>query len=159
MKRNPAGQIAQEMAQVRRRNGGTLTPASVLKFARSHPKSAIYSRIDRAGLWADDKAAEKGRLLFCQKLILQVRVRMLVNGKKVSTRTYVSIITDRREGGGYVSVVQAMRTKQGREAVLATALAEFVALERKYRTLQELGPIFASIRNVQSILLDKEEAA
>lgn len=154
MNQNPAGQLAREMSQVEQQNGGRLTPASVLKFAEEHRKSAIYSRIKSAGLWDDSKAAHRARLFFCQQLIMRVRVRLLVNGEKVSSRGYVNVVMERKQGGGYISLVEAMRSKHGRDQILETALFELQAFQRKYSALKELAPVFAAIRNIEKILVD-----
>jgi hypothetical protein len=161
MDRNPKGKIAKEMASIQRRNGGRLTPAFVLKFAEQNRKSAIALRMGKAGLWEEGRAARYGRLLFCQRLMLRVKVQMVVDGENIRVNKYISVITGsgRRTGEGYVSLVEALRTKGGRAAVLATALFELAAFEKKYKHLEELAGVFAEVKRARAMLVELEKVA
>ena len=145
--------IKAELELIRNQHGGSLTAASALRYAEVHKASALHKRIAKAGLWDNDKAARRARLLFCQQLILRVRVRVLVNGHKESYRAYVNVLGTRRAGTGYASVVELMRSKGGRESILETALYELQAFQKKYSMFEELAEVFSAIRNVANILL------
>lgn len=146
--------IKAELESIRKRNGGRLTPASVLQFAEARRKSAIYAAIEKAGLWDDAAAAAKARLFFCQHLIIRAKVLLLTNGKPKPYRAYVSVLSG-RGGGEYDSTFELMQSEDGREAILETAMAELRAFKRKYSMLKELAPVFESINDVESILVEK----
>jgi hypothetical protein len=151
--------IKAELELIRKRNRGRLTAISVLRYAEKNKGSAVWTRIDKAGLWNTEKAAHRARLLFCQQIILRVKVRVLTNGRKETTRAYVNLLSGRQSSGGYRSVVELMQSETGRSAILETAISELQAFKRKYSLLKELGEVFAAIRNVEEILLDRNAAA
>lgn len=142
MKINAA--VKEELEIVRVSNGGRLTPASVLEYARDE-STALWKVIDEAGLWDDSVAAEQARLLFCQQVIIRVKVQVIDNDKPVSIRAYVNLMDERRKGGGYKLISDVANTEEGLERLYATALGELKAFRKKYALLKHLGPILSSI--------------
>lgn len=133
-----------ELEIVRGKNKhGILDPDKVVEFARN-PKTALHKCFE----WDDDKAADRFRRDQAEKLI--ARVTVIVEGSTEPTRMYVSLIEDRKEDGGYRSIVSVLSDKERRERLLDQALADFKAFQEKYKVLQELAPIFAAAEDVRA---------
>jgi len=125
------------------RNNGLLEPAGVVKEARSE-KSPLHSWFD----WDETEAAHKWRLHQARNL-LRVMVTYSFSGKrKIVTRVYVSLTTDRGEGG-YRTTVSVMSDPELRAQLLADALDEMKLFERKYAALQELAEVFMAMRKAR----------
>ena len=137
--------VKEELEIVRVSNGGRLTPASVLEYAKDED-TALWKCIEAAGLWDDSTAAERGRLHFCAEVIRKVKVTILDNGNRTFVRAYVNLLKDRRtDEGGYRLISEVAATTKGQEEILETALAELKAFRTKYAMLKHLAPILASI--------------
>ena len=138
--------VKEELEIVRVSNGGRLTPASVLEYAKDKD-TALWGCINEAGLWDDSTAAERGRLLFCAEVIRKVKVTILDNGNRSVVRAYVNLLSERRDkdNGGYRLISEVAATQEGQEEILETALAELKAFRTKYALLKHLAPILASI--------------
>ena len=124
--------------QIRRRNGGQVTPAAVVDAARdpAHPLHPAF-------VWDDTEAAERYRQHQARVLVNSIRV--VVTGGGVERRTaYVSVQV--REGGrAYLPTSVALSDEEYRAQALAEALASLRGWRERYRHLTELADVFAAI--------------
>jgi hypothetical protein len=133
-----------ELKALAANNNGVLTPDAVVARA-SNPKSALHDAFE----WDDTEAARKYRLEQARQLI---RVCIEVIGDGVDERkvtAFVALREDRYGAGGYRHIPTLVQTRQGRDALLDTALWELRAYEEKYSELKELMPVFVAARRVR----------
>lgn len=138
-----------ELEAVAQEHGNVLRPEDVIEYARD-PNTALHARFS----WDNSHAAHQWRLHQARNLI---RVSIKHIGREIQTpiRAFVSLKSDRTaEGGGYRSTVQVMSDSDRRDEMLRDALADLVAIRRKYSHLQELAQIFAAVDQ----LLNREAA-
>ena len=125
---------------------GLIKPERVVEAAR--PKtSPIHDQFE----WDNSAAAEKYRLLQASELI-RVSVEIIDcggNRDPVMVRAFTSLTTERGVSGGYRATVQVLSNKQMREQMLADAIAELRAFERRYAILKELAEVFAAARKLR----------
>ena len=125
---------------------GLIKPERVVEAAR--PKtSPIHDQFE----WDNSAAAEKYRLLQASELI-RVSVEIIDcggNRDPVMVRAFTSLTTERGVSGGYRATVQVLSNKQMREQMLADAIAELRAFERRYAILKELAEVFAASRKLR----------
>lgn len=125
---------------------GLIKPERVVEAAR--PKaSPIHDQFE----WNNTAAAEKYRLLQASELI-RVSVEIIDCGggrDPIMVRAFTSLATERGEGGGYRATVQVLSNKQMREQMLADAIAELQAFEKRYEILRELAEVFAASRKLR----------
>jgi len=134
-------EIEHELETVRQREGGILRPQSVVEAARDEG-SPMHDQFT----WDDTEAAEAYRIEQARNLI-RVYVTVL-HEEKPPIRTYVSISTERRAGGGYYHVRDVMGDAERRDQLLRDALLQLQALRRKYAELTELAEIFHALETV-----------
>lgn len=127
-------------------NNGVLLPERVVEAAR--PKE---SPLHDCFTWDDDKAAHEYRLWQARTLI-RTTVRLLeVDGKQQPVRMFVSLTTDRQDGG-YREMVSVMLNKTHREQLLADAVEEMKRFEAKYEQLVELSDLIRRMKIVRESL-------
>lgn len=135
--------LTTQLEAIRQRNGGILRPVDVVEAAadEEHP---LHDRF----VWNDSLAAHRYRLWQARELIaVAVKVMPRTN---VHIRAYVSLLGDRdKDGGGYREITTVLEDDDLRDALLAEALAELKRIERRYRALKVLEPVFAEARKVQ----------
>lgn len=138
-------QIRAELERLREQNGGELVqPEQVLEFARRNRRSALHAEFE----WDDTEAAHQFRLEQARRIIrLNINVLETPNGN-VTVPMYVSLVSDRKAGGGYRTLESVMSSEELREQLLRQALDEFDRVRRKYQTLQELAPVFTALDRV-----------
>lgn len=128
-----------ELENIKSAHGGILKPEHVVAFARDE-STALHAWFD----WDNDAAAEKYRLVQA-RTIIRIMVAP-VEGVDQPVRINVSIMEDRKQpGGGYRSLEQAMADPDLRKKVLQTVLIELTGVRRRYKALNELADVFASI--------------
>lgn len=147
----PKSQVAVEaqaagerLETIRLRNRGSLTPAMVVKDARSE-KSPLHPAFE----WDDRRAAEKYRLDQASYIIRSIAV-VVRNGDSEEpkvTRAFVSV-TDEDDERQYTSVSVALTDPVLRAQVLEQATRELAAFEAKYSELEELAPVFEAFAQV-----------
>ncbi len=133
-----------ELNRIRSRNGGVLRPSDVVEFARDE-STALHS----AFTWDDDEAGQKWRLHEARNLIRVMVTIEDVGGDEMVIRPFISLPSDRREGG-YRAVVDVMGDDVMRAEMLSAALSELRATQKKYRDLQALSKVFAAIDEVDA---------
>lgn len=114
---------------------GLIRPHAVVEWARDNPDSELHKH--REFYWSDDaKAAEEHRLTVARTLI-RVHVRT-----EEGERGTISLLQDRRSGGGYRRIEPVMSNTELRAMALRQALRELHAWERRYKHMQELAAVF-----------------
>lgn len=137
-----------ELEEIAAANGGLVRPEAVVEYARN-PETALHSWFE----WDDSKAAEKYRL---HQARMRLRLVLTMHPKaEIKFRAYVSLKDDRYSGQGYRLTLDVMSESERREQILLEALAEFRAVEEKYRQYQELAEIFAAIERSAALLRRK----
>ena len=129
-----------ELEQIRQSHGGILRPGDVVEYA-TDPETTLHGQFQ----WNDTEAAHQYRLWQARELI-RVVVNLLPHSDE-PTRVYVSLSHDRRrEGGGYRTLDNVMRSKALRESLLRQAAADMERFETKYRQLTELASVISAMR-------------
>ena len=119
---------------------GVLTPQIVLEAARSQ-RSALHRLFE----WDDTAAAEKFRLTQARNLIRTVRVVITApNTEPREVRAYVSPA----HGQGYYGIATVLSKEELRLQLLAQAMREMEAFQRKYATIQELSDVLEAMDSV-----------
>lgn len=136
-----AQQIGEALEQVRAEKGG-LTASTVVESAR--PKNAPLHRFFE---WSDKRAAEEYRKNQARHLIAAIEVRVQEdNGKTTApVRAFVSIGPSADK---YLSVFTVMSDPTNRRKLLAQALSELAAFQKKYESLNELAAVFQAAQQI-----------
>lgn len=153
--------VGRHLEMLRARHGGMLTAAIMRDDARSKG-SPLHDLFD----WNDSTAAEQHRLDTARKIIgslIQIQVET-----DDPVRYYARVVIEdededeeREEGEesekkiGYIGMREAMSRVDLREQVLATALSELAAFERKYKHLSELAEVFGALRRMKRLVAKK----
>lgn len=129
----------EELARIEREKG-TLTPELVVDASReeSAPLHPVFE-------WDDKKAAESYRIVQAGSLIRNVTVKIEEVPRMEPVRAFVNVASVGQRKGIFVSIKSAMTDEDGRETVVARAMAELERVKEKYKDLQELAGIFAEI--------------
>ena len=126
--------ITAELKKIAAKHGGKLYPRDVVEEARN-PESPLHKSFE----WDDTAAAEQWRIEQARRLI-QVSVTVL-EGSKEPIRAFVSLTTDRKDGGGYLLVEKVLSSKKQTEQMLKDAAAELQLFTLKYNTIKELTEV------------------
>ena len=132
-------QQLKELKTIQKKNGGQLFPVDVVDYARN-PKSALHSAFE----WDDTAAAERYRIDQARNII-RISVEVIETERETITIHPFVALYDERKHGGYRSVTVLMKTEEGRQRVLDTALWELNAFKKKYKDLKVLASVFAEI--------------
>src|SRR5262245_28615861 len=129
--------------------GLTVKAADLLTHARNNAESAVYRWLEAKGAFDPEKAVEQYGLMLCRKLIIKVRITYPArDNTPLRVRAYTSLPTDRTQGGGYRRTESVLAADALRKEALMAARAELIAIERKYKALEELDEIRAAIRKL-----------
>lgn len=133
-----AQKVGEALARLERK--GRLTPDEVVKSAK-RSDSVLHQYFE----WDDAAAAVKYREVQAGNLIRAVEV--VVEGSSEPVRAFVNVVT---EGGErkYMDVEAALSEQPTRDQVLADAIAELRAFEKKYAGISELAEVIDAIRKV-----------
>lgn len=119
---------------------GVLRPERVVAFARN-PKTALHSRFT----WDDTEAAKQHRLWQARQLIKVVIREIPDTETREPVRAYVSLESDRKNGGGYRTLVSVLSDDDMRAELLAQAKSEMRRWSDRYRDLTELAKVHEAI--------------
>lgn len=134
-------EIAAELARLQEANGGVLLPTKVVEFARN-PETALHRQFE----WDDTEAAAKWRLEQARQVI---RLHITVIGENADpVRAFVSLTTDRKGAGGYRALAAVMSDPAMADQMLRDALGELRVVQRKYKQLQALRPIWEAMEEI-----------
>lgn len=136
--------IKQELEALAEANNGLLKPEVVVEFAKN-PDTALHNRFE----WDDTEAAKQYRLWQARQLI-RVIVNILPNENEIKYKMFVSLQEDRRNGGGYRTLVDVMSDEEMRKRLLAQAHEDFKLWQKKYQQLKELAPVFDKMAEVMT---------
>lgn len=139
MKTGHRSQLVQKELEGLRDKEGVINARSAVEWARRRPNSALYSYLE----WDDAVAAEEHRVDQVRNLI-QIHLVDPLGGRR-----YVSLSIDRTAGGGYRPTTQVMRREDLRKVMLGDALDDLERLERLYRSLAELRPVWAVLEKLR----------
>jgi len=124
------------------RPDGSLLPEDVVEFARD-PNTALHSRFT----WDDGEAAAQYRLWQARQII-RVVVREVPNTEaREPVRAYVSLESDRGNGGGYRTLTSVMSDDDRRAELLLQAKRDAKVFASRYRVLQEMAKVIEEIEN------------
>ena len=134
-----------EIKGIAQRNGGVVHPEDVVKFARNE-RTALHQSFE----WDDTKAAEQYRCEQARRLI-RVMVEIVPHDEhETKVQAFVALKSERYDDGGYRHFPTVMKTQEGRESVLETAIWELEAFKIKYSELKEMAGVFAEINKLKS---------
>jgi hypothetical protein len=142
-RRRKMSSIKDELTQIFNEHNGRVPPEAVIEFARDE-NTALHSEFE----WDDTEAAHQFRLEQARKIIrLNIEVIETPNGN-VRMPVFVSLVSDRRGGGGYRALTDVMSNAEMRAQLLQQAIDELQRVRRKYESLRELAPVFAALDRV-----------
>ena len=124
---------------------GTITPKIVLDDSREET-----APLHKCFEWDDGIAAEKYREVQAGHIIrsIVVVIKNDVNVKESQTiRAMVNVAPSNQRQGAFMSTVVAMENPSTRKQILATALSELRAFQKKYAGFAELAKVFNAIDN------------
>lgn len=121
---------------------GILQAQTIVNWAKDNPESETYK--EPRFYWDDpDKAINEHRLTVARSLI---RIHILTDDG--AARNTISLVQDRRTGGGYRQLDRVFSNGDMRRMALRQALRELRAWEARYKHLQELADIFEATASV-----------
>jgi len=142
-RRRQMSSIKDELTQIYNEHNGRVPPEAVVEFARDE-NTALHAEFE----WDDTEAAHQFRLEQARKIIrLNIEVLETPNGN-VRMPVFVSLVSDRRGGGGYRALTDVMSNAEMRAQLLQQAIDELQRVRRKYESLRELAPVFAALDRV-----------
>lgn len=122
---------------------GLLDPEKVVEFA-SDPKTALHSAFE----WNNTKAGHAYRIWQARQIIVSVKV--VPQGTFEPVRAFVSLRSDRLEGGGYRETMAVLADEELSKELVHQALDEFMYWKSKYEQLVDLAPIFRAGQRVKA---------
>lgn len=143
---------AQEAGEIMRRlaDEGELTPARLVEEAR--PES---SPLHRGFEWNDAKAAENYRRQQATTMIRAIVVKESNIVEDGSDEICIKVFNMAERGNGYESLETILVDEYKTDSLLSRALDELKSFRAKYRQIQKLAKVMASISEV----LDEEVGA
>ena len=131
--------ITAELKRIAEKNAGRLFPRDVVEEARP-ATSPLHNSFE----WDDGKAAEAWRIEQARHLI-QVSVTVLP-GVSSPVRAFVSLTSDRRDAGGYLTIEAVLGKVDLKEKMLKDAAAELAIFISKFKGIQELVDVTESAK-------------
>lgn len=125
-----------ELEEIRQANNGLLLPMDVVERAKS-PNSALH----HCFTWDDNEAAHQHRLWQARQVI-RARVRIIPRpeGDAVKVRAYVSLTTNRSNGGGYVATSEVLDDDVLAARAMIDLRDDLLHLRVKYGAWKQLIP-------------------
>lgn len=134
-----------EMEDVRRQNGGALTPEALLARARSQ-NSATHDYFE----WDDTVAAEKHRLSQAGDLIRAIAIDVSRSNVEPPQPIRAFVSVERQGERSYTSTVHALSDKDLRKQVLEQAWADLEAWRQRHADLVEFARVFSAMDQVRA---------
>ena len=143
MSRELKAEAGKELESLEQQHG-KLVRRQVLEKAKD-PKTALHQYF----IWDKTDAAERYWLETAGALIRAYKVWVTIKGgEEVSVRAFVSLSTDRVNGGGYRSLVNVMDDEDMKATMLDDAIRDLKVFQRKYEMLTELESVFVEIEKI-----------
>lgn len=136
--------VISELNRLAAENGGLLEAEQVV-VAASAKESPLHKYFE----WNDGQAAAKYRIQQARELIRVVVQYIGPERDSVPMRVFVSLTSDRKEGG-YRVLTDVLSDEVMRARLLKDALEEMRRFEIKYAKLKELSRVLEAIRAVSS---------
>lgn len=131
--------VIAELKTLSEKNQGLLMPEDVVQAARRE-SSPLHSQFE----WDDGEAADKYRIWQARHLI-NVSVEYIVTGtKRIETKVFVHLSTDRKTGG-YRTFVDVVADDDQRSQMIQDSLDAMVSFQEKYKRLSELRNVFKAM--------------
>jgi len=136
-------QVLAELERLRTAHGGVLKKDDIVQAAMDK-KNPLHGEFtwDKAAGWRKNLLAEAGELIRCYYIVTEAP-------KPMKIRAFVSLSTDRSNGGGYRGISDVLSDDQMRAVMLEDALRELAFFEAKYRAIKELSPVFIAADEVR----------
>lgn len=135
-----AAKIAAELDGIAQASAdGLLKPEDVVAFAARNADSALHGEFE----WDDAKAAAEHRIAQARGVI-RAYVTVLP-GAPVRVRAFVSVPTDRANGGGYRRTSGVLKSDALRLQMVEDVLKRLEAVKTNATFLPELDPLFAQV--------------
>ena len=142
--------VRRELERLRKLRGGMLMPEQVVSAARTK-SSPLHNSFD----WDDTEAAHRWRLEQARRL-LRVFVHIVDDGgKRIESRVFVSLSSDRSGGGGYRALADVLQDSELREILLRDAFEDMGRFRRKYADLKDLSEVFSAMSRTERRMLAK----
>ena len=127
--------VAQEIFSI----GESATPAQIVDKARD-TKTELHKCFE----WDDAKAAEAHRLQQARQVVCHLVIRETIQEDKPPVRFFF------KPGGaaGYQPTAVIVRNQDSYQNLLASAMRDLGALQRKYHSLSELEQVFDAIEEL-----------
>lgn len=142
-----------ELKRLAEAAGGLLHPEVVVESARDE-RSPLHGNF----LWDDSEAAQRYRLVQA-RMLLSISVEYVNDGpKKIPTKVFVSLSTDRhRKGGrgGYRTFIDVMEDPDKKKQLLQDADEAMTHFQEKYKSIGELSRVFLMMKRVKPLLTKK----
>lgn len=135
-----ADKAGREMEDVRRQNGGALTPAALLERARS-ANAATHDHFE----WDDKVAAEEHRLAQAGDLIRAITVDISRSNVEEAKPIRAFVSVEREGARSYTSTAHALSDEELRRQVLDRAWRDLEAWRERHAELTEFAKIFSAI--------------
>lgn len=123
----------QELELIRKKRDGILHARDVVEYAARNPSSALHAQFE----WDNEKAADLQRITRARELIAIVHVERQPELPPI--RAYVSLVDDRKKGGGYRTLSDVLAGSALRKKLVRDALRDVETFETKYRILLRLA--------------------
>jgi hypothetical protein len=141
-----------ELEEIRKRNGGLLRAEDVVAYAAS-PDTALHDEFQ----WDDTEAARQYRLVQARQVIrLSVTV---ISEEAPPTRAYISLPSDRVNGGGYRSTQEVLSDDARSAEMVRDVLQRVHALRRKYEAVSQLAPLWRAAQEIEATQKGDAKAA
>ena len=129
-----ANKCANELKQL----GNSITPEQIVDFAKN-PDSELHKCFE----WNDTIAAQKYRIHQARTVMCELVVES-VEREDTQFRLFYNV--GKKEGYKPIKVI--MEDKNEYEKLLASAKADLISIERKYKMLKELKDVFTAIDKI-----------
>ena len=117
---------------------GLLIPEKVVEFARD-PASELHHHFD----WDDTSAGEKWRHEQARNIIrVEVEYNEVINRDQ---RVWVSLPSDRLQGGGYRKVIEVLQSSK-KDELLSAARAEMQSFIKRFRDIEEMAGVVREMK-------------
>lgn len=138
---------AQKALEALYERDGALSPGAVVEAAEPE-NSPLHQYFD----WDDDTAAAKHRLDQARQLI-RVAVKVIPQISNAPVRQFVSLSSLRKTGtGSYLATVDVLSDEARYELARADAIKALQSLERRFRYIRELGPVWDEVARLTAEL-------
>jgi len=150
----PAEVAYKELLQVKKRNGGNLTPDDVVESAKD-PESVMHAWFT----WEDTEAARKYRLMEAGALIRSIEI-VYKEAPKMERRAfeiqYKKKTGDVESRTVYKTAEEAASDPDNHARLIAEAVRTLMAWRKRFAALQELHHLMVAIDQTIEQIADKE---